>query len=120
NRYHLPGREGGGQKCCGRLRCKRFADSPNIVDKPATRLGNSPEITSACRTGSAKALCPFRIRRSAAGHPCGEPAPRLKCPPGRRSAVSSWRKKDSDLGECALCPAPATTEDHMPPKGIFA
>ena len=34
--------------------------------------------------------------------------------------MSSWRKKDSDLGECALCPAPATTEDHMPPKGIFA
>jgi hypothetical protein len=30
------------------------------------------------------------------------------------------RKKDKDLGECAYCPAPATTKDHIPPEGMFA
>jgi hypothetical protein len=34
--------------------------------------------------------------------------------------VSKRRKKDDHLGECAYCPAPATTEDHIPPQGIFA
>jgi len=34
--------------------------------------------------------------------------------------MSKRRKKVKDLGECAYCPAPATTEDHIPPKGMFA
>lgn len=34
--------------------------------------------------------------------------------------MSRRRKKDKHLGECAYCPAPATTEDHVPPKGMFA
>lgn len=29
-------------------------------------------------------------------------------------------KKKKDLGECAYCPNPATTKDHVPPKTIFA
>ncbi|HUT90531.1 MAG TPA: hypothetical protein VMY37_13600 [Thermoguttaceae bacterium] len=34
--------------------------------------------------------------------------------------MSKPRKKDNLLGECAYCPAPATTKDHIPPKGMFA
>ena len=30
------------------------------------------------------------------------------------------RMKSEDLGECAYCPAPATTKDHIPPQTIFA
>ncbi len=34
--------------------------------------------------------------------------------------MSKQRKQDKDLGECTYCPVPATTEDHIPPKGMFA
>jgi hypothetical protein len=34
--------------------------------------------------------------------------------------VGRRRKKSRNLGECAYCPAQATTEDHVPPKGMFA
>jgi hypothetical protein len=34
--------------------------------------------------------------------------------------MSKRRKSEKDLGECAYCAAQATTEDHTPPKGIFA
>lgn len=34
--------------------------------------------------------------------------------------MAKRRKKDNHLGECAYCPAPATTKDHIPPKGMFA
>jgi hypothetical protein len=30
------------------------------------------------------------------------------------------KKQLQDLGECAYCPSPATTRDHIPPQGIFA
>lgn len=29
-------------------------------------------------------------------------------------------KRKKNLGECAYCPEPATTEDHVPPRGMFA
>ena len=32
--------------------------------------------------------------------------------------MSKCKKKN--LGECAYCPEPATTEDHVPPRGMFA
>jgi hypothetical protein len=28
------------------------------------------------------------------------------------------KKKSEDLGECAYCPKPATTRDHVPPQGL--
>jgi hypothetical protein len=34
--------------------------------------------------------------------------------------MSKQRDKNKDLSECAYCPAPATTRDHIPPKGMFA
>jgi hypothetical protein len=34
--------------------------------------------------------------------------------------VNKQRKKDNHLGECAYCPSPATTKDHIPPQGLFA
>jgi hypothetical protein len=30
------------------------------------------------------------------------------------------KRKKKNLGGCAYCPEPATTEDHVPPKGMFA
>ena len=34
--------------------------------------------------------------------------------------MAKQRMKDNHLGECAYCPAPATTKDHIPPQGMFA
>jgi hypothetical protein len=34
--------------------------------------------------------------------------------------MSRRKKKHKHLGECAYCPAPATTQDHIPPQGMFA
>jgi hypothetical protein len=30
------------------------------------------------------------------------------------------KRKKKNLGECAYCPETATTEDHVPPRGMFA
>jgi len=45
------------------------------------------------------------------------PALRLTRLSARGNAMV-WKK--NHFGECAYCPKPATTKDHVPPRGIFA